>query len=336
MIKEAIAALAEGQSLTGAEASQVMLEILEGEATPSQFGALMMGLRLKGETPEELAGFASAMRAKVTVVSTTGRVVDTCGTGGDGTHSFNISTTAAIVVTAAGAAVAKHGNRAASSRCGSADVLEGLGVKITLSPEQVARAVEEVGFGFMLAPLFHPAMKFAAPLRRELGTRTVFNLLGPLTNPAGARHQLLGVPHEAFGLKMAEALAGLGTTHALVVCGADNMDELTLHGPSHVWEVIGGDVRAYHLDATELGLAWHPSGAVTGGDVATNVRIIRDVLDGNEGAPLDAVLLNAGAALYAADHVGSIQAGVDVARETIKSGAAKQRLDSIVAWGNRQ
>lgn len=333
MIKEAIAHLAEGRSLAAEQAAQVMLEILEGEATPAQFGALMMALRMKGETAEELTGFASAMRAKVTAVATTRPVVDTCGTGGDGAQSFNISTAAAMVLAAADVPVAKHGNRAASSRCGSADVLEGLGVKIALSPEQVARSIDEVGFGFMFAPLFHPSMKFAAPLRPQIGTRTVFNLLGPLTNPAGARHQLLGVPHVSFGQKMAEALAGLGTTHALVVSGDGSMDELTLSGPSHVWEVQHGDVRSYVLDAADLGLQRAPREAIVGGDVPTNVRIIRDVLGGQEGAPLDAVLLNAGAALYAADRVRSIGEGVACAREIARSGVAARKLEAIVAWG---
>ncbi len=333
MIKDAIAHLAEGRSLDAEHASGVMLAILNGDATPAQFGALMMGLRIKGESSEELLGFASAMRAKVTPVPTSQRVVDTCGTGGDGAQSFNISTAAAMVLAAADVPVAKHGNRAASSRCGSADVLEGLGVKIVLTPEQVARSIDDVGFGFMFAPLFHPSMRFAGPLRPELGTRTVFNLLGPLTNPAGARYQLLGVPHVAFGQKMAEALAGLGTTHALVVCGDGNVDELALSGPSHVWEVRHGSVATYVVDATDYGLPRAPGEACRGGDVATNVRIIGDLLRGQEGAPLDAVALNAGAALYAADRVSSIAEGVGCARELLRSGAAARTLESIVAWG---
>lgn len=333
MIREAIAQLAEGRSLAAGQASQVMLEILEGAATPAQFGALTMALRMKGETAEELTGFASAMRSKVTPVPATRPVVDTCGTGGDGALSFNISTAAAMVLAAAEVPVAKHGNRAASSRCGSADVLEGLGVAITLTPEQVARSIDAVCFGFMFAPLYHPSMKFAAPLRREIGTRTVFNLLGPLTNPAGARHQLLGVPHAGLGQRVADALAALGTAHALVVSGDGDVDELTLSGPSRVWEVRHGDVRSYALDATELGLARAPRESLAGGDVPTNARIIREVLDGREGAPLDAVLLNAGAALYVADRATSIGEGIDRAREVVQSGRASAKLEEIVAWG---
>ncbi len=333
MIKEAIAIVAEGTSLSVEQAQTVMLEILEGRATPAQFGALMMALRLKGETPGELTGFATAMRTKVMPVATSQPVVDTCGTGGDGTHSFNISTAAAIVVSAAGVPVAKHGNRAMSSSCGSADVLEGLGVPITLGPVQVARSIDMVGFGFMFAPMYHPSMKFAAPLRREIGTRTVFNILGPLTNPAGARFQLIGVPNVYVGEKVAAALVGLGTDHALVVAGDGGTDELTLSGPSHVWEVRAGDVKRYTLEAADVGVQSHARDRIKGGDVATNVRIIHSILGGDEGAPTDAVLLNAGAALFAADQVRSIADGVTRAREAITSGVASTKLTDIVAAG---
>jgi anthranilate phosphoribosyltransferase len=310
-----------------------MLSILGNEVTPAQFGALMIALRLKGETPEEMAGFASAMREKVTTVTLTQPVVDTCGTGGDGSNSFNISTASAIVVAATGTPVAKHGNRAASSKCGSADVLEGLGVRIDLGPVDVARSIDATGFGFMFAPRYHPSMKFAAPLRPELGVRTVFNMLGPLTNPAGARRQIIGVPTPAFGVKVAEALARLGTEHSLVVSGDANMDELTLSGPSQVWEVRDGHVRHFVIHEGDHGLGTYPLESVRGGDVQTNIRIVTEALEGVEGAPLQAVILNAGAALYAADQVPSVRAGIDLAREAVRSGHARSRLDTIVAFG---
>lgn len=335
MIKEAIALLVDGTSLTAEQAQQVMLEILEGIATPAQFGALMIALRLKGETPDELLGFASAMRAKVTAVPTLRPVLDTCGTGGDGSGSFNISTAAAIVVAAAGVAVAKHGNRAMSSQCGSADVLEGLGVNISLGPAQVARSIEEVGFGFMFALLYHPTMRFAAPLRREIGVRTTFNLLGPLTNPAGARRQVLGVPSQSLAEKMARTLADLGTEHALVVTGDGGMDELSISGATAVWDVCGDRVQRYEVHPDDVGLERSPAAAIQGGDVSTNVRIITDVFAGHAGPARDVVVLNAGAALYAADRVTTLRDGVATASEILQSGAAAAKLAEIVAIGQR-
>jgi anthranilate phosphoribosyltransferase len=333
MIREAIVNVVDGNSLSRDEAEAVMLEIMEGTPTPAQFGALMLALRLKGETAEELAGFATAMRAHVTPVKTHTAVVDTCGTGGDGAQTFNISTVAALAVAAAGQPVAKHGNRAMSSVCGSADVLEGLGVNIQLGPERVAASIAATGFGFMFAPLYHPGMRFAAPLRREIGVRTAFNLLGPLSNPASARHQLLGVPNKNTGEKLAGALALLGTDHALVVCGDGSMDELTLTGVSAVWEIRGNDVQRYVVTPEQFGLRRCDPAALKGGDVATNVAITHSILAGDAGSQLDVVLLGAGAALYAADVAPTIAQGIARAREAITSGAAAATLDRVIAFG---
>jgi len=333
MIREAIARVVDGHSLEPSEAEEVMQEILEGTPTPAQFGALMLALRMKGETAEELAGFATAMRAHVTPVKTHAAVVDTCGTGGDGAHTFNISTVAALIVAATGQPVAKHGNRAMSSVCGSADLLEGLGVNIQLGPERVAAGIAATCFGFMFAPLYHPSMRFAAPLRPEIGVRTAFNLLGPLTNPASARHQLLGVPNHATGEKLAQALALLGTEHALVVCGEGSMDELTLTGPSEIWEVRGADVQRYPVTPEQFGLQRCDPTALNGGDVARNVAIARRVLTGEAGPQLEVVVLGAGAALYAADAVPTIIQGIDRARQAIASGAAAGTLQRVAEFG---
>lgn len=333
MIREAIARVVDGYALTPEEAEAVMREILAGSPTPSQFGALMVALRMKGETPEELAGFAGAMRANVTRVTTPTPVVDTCGTGGDGAQTFNISTVAALAVAAAGQPVAKHGNRAMGSQCGSADVLEGLGVNIQLGPDRVAASIAATDFGFMFAPLYNPSMRFASPLRREIGVRTAFNLLGPLTNPAFARHQLLGVPNYTSGEKLSQVLALLGTTHALVVCGEGSMDELTLTGASEVWEVRQGAVQRYAVTPEDFGMQRCPRSALRGGDVATNVAIMRRVLNGEAGPLLDVVLLSAGAALYAADAVPTIQEGIARARTAIISGAGTTTLERVIAFG---
>ena len=265
MIKEAIGQLVGGHSLTMDEASTVMNEIMEGTATPAQFGAFVTALRLKGETVEEIAGLARTMRAKALQVSISEPAVDTCGTGGDGQGTFNISTTAAFVVAACGLKVAKHGNRAMSSQCGSADVLEALGVKIDLNPAQVQKCLETVGIGFMLAPVFHPAMKFAAAPRKEVGIRTVFNILGPLTNPAGAGAQLLGVPEKGLTEKMATVLKMLGCRHALVVYGEDGLDEITITGKTFVSELKKGSIKNYEVTPEDLGLSRAKPDSLKGG-----------------------------------------------------------------------
>jgi anthranilate phosphoribosyltransferase len=261
-------------------------------------------------------------------------VVDTCGTGGDGSHSFNISTTAAFVVAGAGVKVAKHGNRAATSRCGSADVLEALGVRIELAPEQVAESVERAGIGFMYAPAFHPAMRFAGPVRREIGVRTVFNLLGPITNPAGAQHQVIGVPTAEAAARLARVLGLLGSRHALVVHAQEGLDEIGVAGPTTVAEMLMREsawVTSYDVTPEQYGIDRHAADAVKGGSVAENVAIVNAVLAGERGAYRDIVLLNSAAALYAADAAPSIAAGIDVAAESIDSGAARERLDELVA-----
>lgn len=340
MIKEAISKVVDGEVLSREEAATAMDAIMSGEATGSQIGALLTALRMRGETEEEIAGFAEVMRRHALRVplTTSDPVIDTCGTGGDASRSFNISTVTAFVVAGAGVRVAKHGNRAMTSRCGSADVLEGLGVRIDLGPEAVGRCIDEVGIGFMYAPLFHPAMRFAGPTRREIGIRTVFNILGPLTNPAGAQHQIIGVSNPQVALKMARVLGLLGTQHALVVHALDGLDELSISGPSAINDVrVNGaiDLRSYEIDATDFGLVRAPLDAVRGGTVEDNVALIRGVLAGNDGAPRAITLLNAAAALYAADRVGSILEGVAIAAESIDSGAAAAKLAALAALSNR-
>ncbi len=334
MIREAISRLIEGQSLSRAEAAQVMEEIMTGLATPAQFGALVVALRFKGETVDEIAGFAETMRSKAVKVTSSRPALDTCGTGGDGAGTFNISTAAAFVAAGAGATVAKHGNRAMSSSCGSADVFEALGVNINLNGEQVARCLDEVGIGFMFAPLFNPAMKYAAGPRREIGVRTIFNILGPLTNPAGARHQLLGVPNEETASKMANTLRLLGAEHALVVTSDDGLDEISTCSESTVFEVRRGAVRSYALKPEDLGFSRARRDDLRGGSAQDNAAIIRSVFAGETGPQRDVVLLNAGAALYAGDLAESVQAGVKLAGEAIDSGRAASRLAALVRLSN--
>ena len=335
-IRDAISAVVAGKSLSQAEASAVMESIMTGEATPAQVGAFLTALHLKGESDAEIAGMAEVMRQKATPVYVDGPVADTCGTGGDGAHTFNISTAAAFVAAGAGLTVAKHGNRAMSSLCGSADVLEGLGVKIELDAEGVARCLREAGIGFMYAPKFHPAMRFAGPVRREIGIRTVFNILGPLTNPAHARHQVLGVASEPLAEKLAHALSRLGLVHALVVHGDGGVDELTLSGPNLIFDVRAGQAPTRQTcSAAELGLQPAPQTALRGGDVATNVVIVRGVLDGSDRGPRrEVVLLNAAAALVAGDRAADLSAGLGLARTSIDDGHALERLIRLVAVSN--
>ncbi|MBC8161005.1 MAG: anthranilate phosphoribosyltransferase [Roseiflexaceae bacterium] len=335
-IRDQIIVLARGGDLTQAQAGEAMEEIMTGMATPAQIAAFLTALHLKGETDAEIAGMASVMRAKSLSVAHDGPVLDTCGTGGDASGTFNISTTAAFVAAGAGAVVAKHGNRAMSSTCGSADVLEGLGVNIELDAEGVAHCLREAGIGFMFAQKFHPAMRFVGPVRREIGIRTVFNVLGPLTNPARARHQVLGVPNAQIAEKLARALARLDTAHALVVSGAGGLDELALSGPNQAIQVRDGNVRQLDpIDAADLGLPRAPREAVLGGTVAENVAILRAVLRGEEHGPRrDIVLLNAAAALFAADKAGDMREGLVLARQSLDSGAAHDRMQRMVAASN--
>jgi anthranilate phosphoribosyltransferase len=330
MIKEAIAQAVAGKSLTMEEAALVMAEIMDGQVTPAQFGAFVTALRIKGETVEEIAGMARTMRARALKVSIDEPVVDTCGTGGDNSATFNISTGAAFVAAGAGVKVAKHGNRAMSSKCGSADVLEALGVKIELTPEQVAQCLIQVGIGFMFAPAFHPAMKYASAPRREIGIRTVFNILGPLTNPAGAQAQVLGVADGSLVERMASALKLLGCRHALVVHSEDGLDEITVTGKTSVSEVAGGTVRSYTVTPESLGLPRATLSDLKGGTAAENAALLREVLAGGGGHARNAVLANAAAALVAAEKAQTLQEGVRLAKESIDSGRALAALDGLV------
>ncbi len=331
-IRDQIIQIVRGHDLTEDQAAEAMEEIMTGVATPAQVAALLTALHLKGETDAEIAGMARVMRSKAIPVHFDGPLLDTCGTGGDGAGTFNISTTAAFVAAGAGATVAKHGNRAMSSVCGSADVLEGLGVNIDLDATGVARCLEQAGVGFMFAQKFHPAMRFVGPVRREIGIRTIFNVLGPLSNPAQARHQVLGVADPELAEKMARALQLLDTRHALVVHGHGGLDELTLSGPNLVIEVRSGhDLRRYEISADEIGLDPAPREALLGGDVAINVAIVHSILTGeDQGARRDIVLLNAAAALVAADHAADLHEGLHLARQSLESGAALARLERLI------
>jgi anthranilate phosphoribosyltransferase len=336
-VQGALRALLDGRALSEADAQQVMRSIMEGAATPAQIGALLALLRQRGESVQEVVGFARVMRDKATRVSAPecGVVLDTCGTGGDGTGTFNISTLAALVAAAGGVAVAKHGNRSVSSRVGSADLLEGLGVKLELSPAAVGDTLRETGFGFLFAPQHHGAMKYAAGPRRELGVRTIFNVLGPLTNPAGATHQLLGVFDAAWLPKLAEVLHELGCTRALVVHGDDGLDEISPTGPTSVVELRDGKLDAQRWQPEDAGVQRCALADLQGGDLRDNVAIARRVLDGELGAPRDAVALNAGAALYVAGAADGLAKGVQDARQILESGRARAKLDEIVEYTNR-
>lgn len=331
MIREAIDALVSGKSLTMEQAAAVMEEIMNGEATPAQFGSFVTALRLKGETVQEIAGMARVMREKAVPVEVSGPLVDTCGTGGDASQTFNISTTAAFVVAATGLKVAKHGNRGMSSGCGSADVLDALGVKIDLGPKGVEKCLNEVGIGFMFAPIFHPAMKYAAPPRREIGIRTVFNILGPLTNPAGAQAQLLGVADESSAIKMAEVLGLLGCAHALVVHGQDGLDEITLGAPTTVCELKENDIVRYVIDPEDFGFPRASMDSLRGGTPHESADIVRRVLRGEAGPQRDIVLLNAAAGVVAGDKAANLEQGLPMAAEAIDSGKALRILDNLVA-----
>ena len=332
MIREAIQKVVAGADLTREEAVQAMDEIMSGGATPAQIGAFMTALRCKGETVDEIAGFATVMRAKATRVQATGPILDTCGTGGDGQNTINVSTAAAFVAAAAGVTVAKHGNRAMSSQCGSADVLEALGVRIDLDARRVEQCLERVGIGFMFAPLFHPAMKHAVGPRREIGIRTVFNILGPLTNPAGATAQVLGVGDPTLVEKLAAVLLQLGTHHALVVHGADGTDEISISGPTYICEVQNGDLKSYTIAPDDFGLPTAPLAAIRGGTAAENAATVRAVLSGGtSAAPVrDVILLNAAAALVAADRAENLREGVAQAKTIMAQGAALDRLERLV------
>ena len=330
MIQDAIEMVVSGESLSGDQAEAVMDQIMTGDATPAQFGAFVTALRIKGETVDEIAGMAQVMRDRSLRVAVDGTVVDTCGTGGDGSGSFNISTTAAFVVAGAGVKVAKHGNRAMSGSTGSADLLEELGVNISLSPDSVTRCLDEVGFGFMFAQAFHPSMRFAAGPRREIGIRTVFNILGPLTNPAGADRQVIGVADPSIAERMALVLGRLGSKKALVVHGSDGMDELTVAGPSTVWQMEDGDVSTFEVTPRELGFPVSDAESIRASSPEASARMARGVLSGERGPARDVVLLNAAAALVAADRSETLASGIERASRSLDSGDAAQKLSALV------
>jgi anthranilate phosphoribosyltransferase len=335
------------QPLTREQSRGVMAEVLAGKCTDAQIAALLVALHMKGETVEEIVGFAEAIRAAAAPlevarnstidVSGTERdaLVDTCGTGGDASGTFNISTATALVAAGAGVRVAKHGNRSVTSRCGSADVMEALGVNINLPPDRVAACLEQVGIAFLFAPTMHSAMKYVQPARRELRLRTVFNLLGPLTNPARASAQVVGVYSDDLVEKLAEALSMLGLRRAMVVHGADGLDEITITGPTHVAEVRDGKVRTYEVTPEEFGLERAPIEDISGGDAADNAKHIRDVLSGKSSARRDVVLLNAAAALVAAERAQHLSEALPLASQAIDSGAAARKLEQLVRFTNQ-
>jgi anthranilate phosphoribosyltransferase len=347
MIKEAIAKAVMGNSLTEAEMEKTMDEIMSGTATPAQIGAFVTALRVKGETVDEITGAARAMRAKANKIFLKNHLInidrdeinveeetilDTCGTGGDGTSTFNVSTSCAFVAAGAGVSVAKHGNRAVSSLCGSADVIENLGVKLDLTSSDVERCIKEIGIGFLYAPIFHGAMRYAAGPRQEIGIRSIFNLLGPLTNPAGASAQVLGVYEITLAEKIAHVLKRLGTREAFVVCGEGTLDEISICGPTRISHLKNGEVRTFDLTPEEVGLKRAIPETIKGGNAHENAQIIREILNGQQGPKRDIVLLNAAAAFVAVGLDSDFKEGIERAKTSIDSGQAKEKLKQLVAF----
>jgi anthranilate phosphoribosyltransferase len=353
VLREALHKLVEGQDLTEGEMIDAMEAIMGGEATHAQVAGFLTALRIKGETVDEITGAARVMREHATPIRVGGRrepavsidrdeinveeetILDTCGTGGSGTNTFNISTTTAFVLAGAGVRVAKHGNRAVSSRCGSADVLEALGVNLDITPEKVQQCVEEVGIGFLYAPLLHSAMKHVAPVRREMGIRTVFNILGPLTNPAGASRQVLGVYRKELTATLARVLGRLGSTRACVVHGSDGMDEITITGSTFVAELREGEIQEYRIRPEDVGLKTAPAETIRGGDAQENAAIVRGILGGEKGPRRDVVLLNAAAALRVCGLTDELGGGVDLAARILDAGKAREALERLVEMTNR-
>jgi anthranilate phosphoribosyltransferase len=336
MIKQFLNQIVSGNNLSRTQSTELMDLIMDGGATPAQIAAVITALRMKGETVDEVAGAAASMRRHATFIDAgANTVVDTCGTGGDGRDTFNISTTTAFVAAGAGLCVAKHGNRAVSSKCGSADVLKELGVNIAAEPMTMEQCLQDHGIAFLFAPTMHPAMKHAIGPRRELGIRTIFNMLGPLTNPAGATGQVLGVFAPTLTEMFADALRQLGTRRALIVHGSDGLDEITIDGPTRVSELRDGQVKTYEL-SPEMALGEEPGDPedMRGGDIADNARILMEVLEGKPGGARQVVLLNAAAAIVAGEKADTMQDGVKLARESIDSGAAKAKLEILIECSN--
>jgi anthranilate phosphoribosyltransferase len=333
MIREAINMVVSGHSLSTGDTKTVMQEIMEGAATPSQIAAFVTALRIKGETVDEIVGLADVMRDKATEVKCSTPVVDTCGTGGDNSGSFNVSTTAAFVAAGAGLKVAKHGNRAMSSSCGSADVLESLGIKIDLDSEGVRQCLEKTGIAFIFAQLFHPAMKYAAVPRKEIGIRTVFNILGPLCNPARAQHQVIGVPDRGLAEKIAHALQRLGTKHSIVLSGLDGVDEIEVHGKTVIWEIKGEDIKEpVILTPSYFGFETAAVEEIRGGTPAQNAEILKLILSGEKGPRRNMVVMNAAAVLVAGDIVTGLAEGARLAGQSIDSGKAMAKLQQMIEF----
>lgn len=346
-ITEAIRKVVDRHDLTAAEAESVLDQIMSGQCADAQIASLLTGLRMKGETADELTGFARVMRRKAApvrpqdVAATLGgtereALIDTCGTGGDVSGSFNVSTATAFVVAGAGVRVAKHGNRSVSSQCGSADVVEALGVRIELAPERIARCIEEVGIGFLHAPLLHTAMKYVAPARKQMGIRTIFNMLGPLTNPAGANVQVIGVYAAHLTELLARVLSDLGSRRAFVVHGLDGLDEISISGETRITEVTDGTLRTYTVRPEDFGIPRAPLASIQGGDARRNAEIIREVLNGKTGPRRDIVLLNAAAALTASGKAGGFAEGIRIASEAIDSGKAMAKLQHLIEFTSRE
>lgn len=329
--KPLLGKVATGASLSRDEAAFVFDRMMSGEATPSQMGALLMGLRVRGETVEEIAGAVSVMRAKMLTVEAPDEAVDVVGTGGDASGSYNISTCASFIVAGAGVPVAKHGNRALSSKSGAADVLSALGVRLDLDPAGISRCIGEAGIGFMFAPSHHPAMKHVGPTRVEMGTRTIFNLLGPLSNPAGVKRQMVGVFAKSWIVPLAEVLKALGSEKAFVVHGSDGLDEITISGGTDIAVLEEGRIHTFTLNPEDVGLARAPAEALKGGDAAHNAEALRAVLDGAPGAYRDVAVLNAAAALVVAGRAQDLMQGVEMARTSLDTGSARARLERLVA-----
>jgi anthranilate phosphoribosyltransferase len=337
MIRDSIAKLTEGKTLTREESHATMLEIMSGEATPAQIASYITALRIRGESPEVIAGSAAAMREKFTAVhAPTEIVVDTCGTGGDGAHTFNISTCAAFVAAGAGVTVAKHGNRCVSSKCGSADVLTALGVKVDTTPDIMSDCLKSIGIAFLFAPVLHPAMKHAIGPRREIGVRTIFNILGPLSNPAGARYGVLGVYDRELAFTLAEAAAALGAKRLFVVHGLDGLDEITTTTATRVAEVNDGQVKIYEIKPADFGIPTATPKSLMGGEAAENAEFIRKIFSGEKGPRRDIVLLNAAAAIVAGQKAKDLKEGIAAAAHSIDSGAAKRKLEKLAEITQRK
>lgn len=335
MIKAVLGTLVEAKNLKEEEARQVMGEIMEGKATPAQIASFLTALRMKGETVAEITGFARAMLEKVDAFSIkTDTLVDTCGTGGDSLNTFNISTVVALLVAGAGLTVAKHGNRALSSKCGSADVLEALGVKLTIPKEKVKECLEEIGIGFLFAPCCHPAMKYALAPRQEMGMRTVFNILGPLINPLRANVRLMGVHSSSLTEPLARVLKNLGARSAFVVWGEDGLDEISINARTRITELKEGKIKTYYIRPEDFAMARASLQEIGGGDREENTRIFKDILGGEKGAKRDIVLINTAACLVAAGRAKSFKEGIEIAKDSIDSGKANKKLESLVEFTN--